>query len=517
MSEEKTGDGIVRILKNRIRESLETLSRFLRHKYTKIAFFGFVSAINLFILWSSFLDGFLAYLRTREYTGDQAWVLVDLAGFSFSLGFAVIAAVVAVVAVLELIEKKSIKVEDRKTFGTFAGIVRSLMAWTLVIIFGYTILNNPANWNTDIPMSLVICLNIALIYYGIKPESILPASLVHKDEIKEPTTESLIRNFPSLYKTLKDMEEGVDKSFEGLENAIGTIDDDIKGQLEKMKEIAAKARAFVDVKKEIADDTLVNWEKEVKKKQIDLLGSFGLASDGIEKIKPSIHFQNPLDALAFILLAFLGSLIVITFPNAGDDLALEVVVGSSFAIIAVTAGNLLRNAISTTPYNRRVKKIYALANEEIAHMMKQVNIASMATIEGIRKIKKLVEGAEEIATDSLKEFNEIIAKVESATSGIADDIKERMSRYRTSVEQVFDRFWDENVLDSLPQDLSAIIAIAIMTALFYLSIIPQWVDNLTAETPTAPILSYAVILWLFSYYFATRKQKTTTSNTISSQ
>ena len=441
-------------------------------------------------------------LATISGTGEFAgWGIMQLAGLLFWGCFTFIALVVFVSDFRAWREESPpAKLEDKNTFGIWGGAVRALLASSLTIIFIFTILLFPTNWNEQIPLSLIISLNVALIYYGIKPENILPSSLVHQNDVEKPTNETLLKNFPSVYNFFKGLQDNISTQFEQLKTLVEDIYQEIASQLDAFEEIVNKLNQEMNqTVYTTAKATIGKVKTEVGVKRASYRKQVEMVRTGIDQMKPASHFRNPLEAISFIVVALLVSVIIVTFPNSNQDFVTELVIGSSFTILAITAGSLLQHSISLAPYNSRIQEIYDISFEKLDDIESQVDSQYKKALEQIISVEEELDRTHEELNKYLKSVGDTISEIRGNSTQLKNQAIHELTKYQNQIDEKFNEFRKANFLDHLPQDLSAIITLGIISAVFYLAIIPQ------IHILNAPKISYAVILWLFSYYFATKK------------
>ena len=313
---------------------------------------------------------------------------------------------------------KRTKLSKRSTFGIWGGAVRLFLIWTIVIIFIFYI--KPGDLLNTINLQMIISLNIVLAYYGLKPEKVLPETFVFRGEIEKPTTKTFISNFSELNQFLKEFEESIKIQFNRLRANVN--------------QITQEAQKFTDG----------------VRKPIEVMRS------GISNVKPPQKFQTPLDTIGVILLALLLSYIASTVET-NDDLVIQIITGSTFAALAIVAGNLFQNTFFVSQ-------------------------------------KDIINGFYKTANNRLNEIEQVVDAIDTNVSNTLQVALTLIDGVEKEIEENIKELWETNFLDKLPQDLSAALTLTSVSLIFFLGIILN---------PGEPL--YSLILWFISYYFASKK------------
>jgi len=393
------------------------------------------------------------------------------------------------------------KKSERHTFGILSGAVRFLLAWTLMIVLLYMVVGIP-DWQNNIPLTIVISLNVALLYYGIKPENVLPSSLVHKDEIEKPSTKTLLKNFPNLYEFIRSLKECIINQIISLEDLISDIYSDLNVLLIRMSKLLDDMQQNKKALYSLTKESINNTRKDVIKKHDHCRQQIENLRKGINNMKPSHRFQNPLDVLAFIIIAIVVCVIITNFPGVEDDFVVQVLAGSTFAIIAVSAGSLFKSALFSAPYNDKVQELYDNLKQTLDGLEKDLESKYRDTMKQIDDIDIKVDSAFSDVNKLITTLDDGVKEIQIAIITVKDEIINKLDEIKSGIESSYQEFLDSNFLDDLPQDLSALLSLGGITFLFYFGIIGLPIAGIMIQNVKD---SYAVILWHFAYYFGTKK------------
>ncbi len=352
------------------------------------------------------------------------------------------------------------------SIGLWEGLVRGCIIIILIVLVGFFVAKSYNG--LEVPIHLIVVLNLVLVYYGFKPSAILPQQLVidavlPEEDTKESsiddkavvgTTKKLIDNLPALKKSVTLVEdkfsdimdsiskiiEEMDEKYEDLFKKISTILADVKKNLQaainEAQKVVLSSKDKTELVKSAIDKVIKNISLTARnvvnsytsQEQKDINGTLREFSNklvvlekGVNNNTNTISFlstkfrtkpKHPVELSALlVLLLSIGILNLLYISEIDDPLTgISIAITLSFSAIVVATGVTVQELVFNT-LQKKSKNTFNKSFREINMFKAETN----SFAEDIRRWIEFLTTESESAVESIfQPVSNILAEVDTS-------------------------------------------------------------------------------------------------------